>query len=53
MESHELKHRAVSANAEVGTGGHDRDTSDLARVGKKSVLKVSKEGGCYEQWLIS
>lgn len=42
MESHELKHRAVSANAEVGlgTGSHDRDTADLARVGKKSVLKV-------------
>ncbi|BCS19099.1 putative GABA permease [Aspergillus puulaauensis] len=39
--AHELKHRAVSANAEVGlgTGSHDRDTADLARVGKKSVLK--------------
>ncbi|KAF7122229.1 hypothetical protein CNMCM5793_000186 [Aspergillus hiratsukae] len=37
MESHQLKHRAVSANEEVR--GHDRDVTDLARLGKKSVLK--------------
>ncbi|GIJ86412.1 hypothetical protein Asppvi_005300 [Aspergillus pseudoviridinutans] len=37
MESHELKHRAVSANEEVRS--HDRDVTDLARLGKKSVLK--------------
>ncbi|KAL4786037.1 amino acid/polyamine transporter I [Aspergillus varians] len=41
MESHELKHRAVSANREVRGTIHsqDRDVHDLARVGKKSVLK--------------
>ncbi|KAF4212021.1 hypothetical protein CNMCM8980_010008 [Aspergillus fumigatiaffinis] len=37
MESHQLKHRAVSANEEVRS--HDRDVTDLARLGKKSVLK--------------
>ncbi|GIC89002.1 putative GABA permease [Aspergillus udagawae] len=37
MESHQLKERAVSANEEVRS--HDRDATDLARLGKKSVLK--------------
>ncbi|KAL4938964.1 hypothetical protein BDV06DRAFT_199866, partial [Aspergillus oleicola] len=35
MESHELKHRAVAASIAVP----DRDVSELARLGKKSVLK--------------
>jgi hypothetical protein len=30
MESHQLKHRAVSANEEVRS--HDRDVTDLARL---------------------
>jgi hypothetical protein len=38
MESHQLKERTVSANEEVRS--HDRDATDLARPGKKSVLKV-------------
>ncbi|KAH1271735.1 hypothetical protein KXW35_001609 [Aspergillus fumigatus] len=37
MESHQLKHRAVSANEEVRS--HDRDVTHLARLGKKSVLR--------------
>ncbi|EAW13292.1 putative GABA permease [Aspergillus clavatus NRRL 1] len=41
MDSHEFKHRTVSANEEIGSpsGSQDRDVADLARVGKKSVLK--------------
>lgn len=39
MESHQLKHRAVSANEEVRS--HDRDVTHLARLGKKSVLRVN------------
>lgn len=41
MESHQLKNRAVSANAEVNgmIGSNDRDVNALARLGKKPVLR--------------
>jgi hypothetical protein len=39
MELHQLQNHGVSANEEVRT--HDHDATDLARLGKKSVLKVN------------
>ncbi|PWY83381.1 amino acid permease [Aspergillus heteromorphus CBS 117.55] len=42
MESYELKHRATTANRDVPDGGNlrdARDDMDLARLGKKPVLK--------------